>query len=162
MGLRAFDGAVTRSGACFCGLALLAASGCGPGADAGPRAPEPVVMSLLNDAEADGPEAWAELTDLGRQTFEEMQCGQCHRFDRKPATGPSLAGVSGSTVRVDDPSAPDGYRELTADRAWLWESIVHSQAAHVKGYESSTRMSRYAQVLDPEEVAGLIAWLETK
>ena len=159
---RAFDGAVTRPGAWFCGLGLLAASGCGPGADAGPRAPEPVVMALLGDAEGGGPAAWAQLVDLGRETFDAMQCGQCHRFDAKPATGPSLRGIAGSTSRVDDPDAPDGYREVTADRAWLWESIVHSQANFVKGYEDTTRMSRYAQVLDPEEVAGLIAWLETR
>ena len=137
------------------------AAGCGGGGDRGPRAPEAVVLALLEDADADPAEA-AGLVEVGRETFAVMECGQCHRFDRRPATGPSLAGVAGSVVRVDDPAAPGGVREVTADRRYLWESIVFSQAEHVKGFEDQTRMSRYAQVLDPEEVAGLIAWLETR
>ncbi|BAM02449.1 c-type cytochrome [Phycisphaera mikurensis] len=138
-----------------------AGSGCGPPADAPPRAPEALVLARLEAADRD-PESLAALIVRGRETFAEMECGTCHRFDDRPATGPSLAGVAGQPVRLADPAAAGGVREVTADRAYLWESIVHSQAAHVKGFEETTRMSRYAHVLGVEDVAGLIAWLETR
>lgn len=144
----------------FAGVAAALAA-CGVDPDRPPRAPEAVVLARLADAEGD-PADLASLVEIGRETFGLMECGQCHRFDDKKATGPSLRGIAGSTVRVHDPAAPGETRELTADRAWLWESIVLSQAAHVKGFEDQTRMSRYAQVLDVDEVAGLIAWLETR
>ncbi len=134
---------------------------CGVDPDRPPRASEAVVLARLSDADGDAG-ARASLVEVGRETFGLMECGQCHRFDDKPATGPSLRGIAGSRVRVHDPAAPAETREIVADRTWLWESIVNSQAAHVKGFEDTTRMSRYAQVLDPEEVAGLIAWLETR
>lgn len=126
-----------------------------------PRAPEAEVMALLAQADAD-PALLAELVVFGADRFALMECATCHRFDSLPATGPSLAGLAGRTVRVHDPLAPGEVRELTADRRWLWESIVHSQAAYVKGFEETTRMSRYAHVLETDEVAGLIAWLETQ
>ena len=141
--------------------AAAAFTACGVDPDRPPLAPEAVVLQRLAEADDDAG-VRASLAGVGRETFATMQCGQCHRFDGKPATGPSLRGIAGSTVRVHDPAAPGETRELTADRAWLWESIVNAQAAHVKGFEDTTRMSRYAQVLDAEEVAGLIAWLETR
>lgn len=149
---------VAASGVVF---ALASMAACAPDPDAPPRAPEALVLARLSAADGD-PDLLASLTVRGRETFASMECATCHRFDSRPATGPSLAGVAGSPVRLADDEAEGGVRELTADRSYLWQSIVHSQAAHVKGFEDTTRMSRYAHVLGVDDVAGLIAWLETR
>jgi cytochrome c oxidase subunit 2 len=75
----------------------------------------------------------------------------CHSVDGSRRTGPTLQGVVGRKVELSDGST------VTADRAYITESIRQPQAKTVKGF--SARMPKFD--LSNEQIDQIIAYLET-
>lgn len=89
--------------------------------------------------------------EAGAKLFQEKACVTCH-----PAgggVGPSLVGVPGSQVALASGET------VTADDAYLRESILNSMAKVVKGYPPA--MPMFAGQLTEEQVMQLIAYIKS-
>ena len=77
----------------------------------------------------------------------------CHSIDGSPLTGPTWVGLFGSDVKLADGST------ITADEAFISQSILDPNATIVEGFPSPSVMPPY--VLTEEEIANIIAYLKT-
>jgi len=113
-------------------LCALAAAGCG--SDSGDSAAGP-----------------------GEDAYQRYACASCHSLDGDDGTGPSLKGLAGSTVTLED-----GGR-VKATREYLRRSILEPDAQVVKGY-SAGLMTASIDGFDlesrPEDVDRLIEFIE--
>jgi cytochrome c oxidase subunit 2 len=79
-------------------------------------------------------------------------CGACHSIDGSAGIGPTWAGLAGSEAELSDGSV------VTADDAYLTESIKAPQAKIVAGFEDQ-QMPVYG--FTDEQIADLVAYLKT-
>jgi cytochrome c oxidase subunit 2 len=96
--------------------------------------------------------AGVPVAKAGERLFEAQGCVSCHRGE-PGGRGPSLAGLFGSTVRLQD------GRTVVADAAYIRRSILNPQADVVAGYEPV--MPTYQGLLGEEDVMQLIAYIES-
>ncbi len=95
----------------------------------------------------------AETADAaGLKLFEANRCNTCHK-DAPDARGAPLWGVAGSQVTLRDGST------VTATDDYLRESILHSTAKVVQGFEPI--MPLYDGQLTEEQVLQLVAYIKT-
>ncbi|MEM8782442.1 MAG: c-type cytochrome [Planctomycetota bacterium] len=160
---------VTVSG----GLALsLALTACGPTGPPPPISTQAGVVATLETGDAD-PQRRDALVAAGARSYRAMGCVTCHAMDATPMTGPGLHRLYENPVElaftsdVDARGTPVGEPTRHADpvwrerdRAYLWRSIAHPSADVVAGYTGAQRMTHFGHLMDDEEVAGLIAYLE--
>jgi cytochrome c2 len=93
----------------------------------------------------------------GRRLFQTYGCVACHEIENPDITrlGPSLRGIIGRTRDI-----AGGVLRVTADEAYIRESILDPAAKIVAGYESGgTGMPSYAGVLSDEQVESLILFI---
>lgn len=74
----------------------------------------------------------AESRPDGRKLAEEKGCLACHSLDGTPGVGPTFKGLFGSQVKILRDKRP---LIVTADEAYLKESIRQPQAAIVDGFQ---------------------------
>ena len=78
-------------------------------------------------------------------------CSTCHTVDGSASTGPSLQGLAArAATRLAD----------TPAEAYAYESIAHPAAYIVNGF-GNVMYNQYAQRLQPQQIADLIAYLLT-
>jgi len=87
----------------------------------------------------------------GRVLFTSQGCAHCHKLDDRDFIGPNLVGLFGSTVALTDGTS------VTADRAYLVESIVKPAARKVAG-KSAVMPPR---TLSAQQVDDLVAFIES-
>jgi cytochrome c2 len=82
-------------------------------------------------------------------------CISCHAFGTRAfRLGPNLVGIAARTaVRLKD-------EEGAAVRDYLWQSIVDPGAFIVPGYRGMM-YPRYGELLTPQDIADLVAYLLT-
>jgi len=97
-------------------------------------------------AAADTPEG------RGKTLVTQNGCLGCHSLDGSRGTGPTWLGLYGSSVPLSDGST------VTADDAFIKESILQPQAKYVAGYET-IQMPVYT--FTDEQIADIIAFIET-
>ncbi|MBJ6724029.1 cytochrome c oxidase subunit II [Geomesophilobacter sediminis] len=97
--------------------------------------------------------AAASPVEKGEKLFQDSGCLGCHSIDGTPKVGPTLKGIFGSTVVLDN------GKTLTADEEYLRESIVDPNAKIVKGYQPV--MPTFKATLKDDDVAAIIAYLKT-
>jgi cytochrome c oxidase subunit II len=90
--------------------------------------------------------------DAGKQRFEQFRCGNCHAAPINPRC-PPLDGLFGTQVRLAN------GQTVTADEAYLRESIVEPAAKVVAGYQAL--MPTYKNQLDERSVFELVAYLKS-
>lgn len=93
----------------------------------------------------------SELSMQGRAIAARQGCNGCHDV---PALAPSLHGLWGHQVRLEDGTTTD------ADAAYLGESIMDADADVVAGFRRGS-MPSYQGTLEAGDVAALIAMLRT-
>ena len=94
----------------------------------------------------------------GRRVYQLMGCMACHATDDsvQPKIGPTWKGLYGSKRELA--KAPT----VTADDAYLRESIITPAAKTVKGYERvEAGMPVYAGVLTDSQVESLILFIKS-
>jgi len=96
------------------------------------------------------PEAVAAASP-GRELFEQKGCNACHSLDGSSGLGPTMKGVSGRTVELQD----GGTR--VADDAYLEEAIRKPSATVVKGFDPVMPAEEHTT----EEVRTLVTFLKT-
>jgi cytochrome c oxidase subunit 2 len=79
-------------------------------------------------------------------------CGACHSINGAPGIGPTWFGLAGSQVPLTDGSV------VTADDAYLHESIKAPQAKIVAGFETQL-MPTYG--FTDEQIANIVAFIKT-
>lgn len=97
-------------------------------------------------AAAQTPEAKGELL------VKANGCLGCHTVDGSNLIGPTWFGLFGSQVQLSDGTS------VTADEAYLKESILNPSAKIVAGYETQVMP---AFTFTDEEIANIIAYLQT-
>jgi len=96
--------------------------------------------------------ASGSMSDQGRQLFTQLACITCHVNDGS-GRGPSLVGVFGSQVKLEDGSM------VTADETYLRESILTPQMKTVSGYQQL--MPTFQGLVNEQSVASLIEYIKT-
>jgi cytochrome c oxidase subunit 2 len=92
--------------------------------------------------------------EAGRQLFTSLGCITCHAIQ-----APTMAGLYGRRQEV---VLPSGKTEIiTADEAYLHESIVDSTAKVVKGYQPIMPSFRPPGAISEEQVSQLVAYIRT-
>ena len=99
-----------------------------------------------------GPSAAQSPAAAGQKLFEQFGCAACHRPDGR-GPGPALAGVFGSTVRLQ------GGGTVTADESYLRESILDPTAKTVEGFQPI--MPSFRGRLTNEQIMQLIEYIKT-
>jgi cytochrome c oxidase subunit 2 len=112
------------------------------------QTPEDFAAWLSGETGADEP---PHVT--GEKLFEQLQCGSCHRPEGVAGRGPALANVFGSSVPLVSGET------VTADDAYLRESILRPPAKVVAGYQSI--MPAYEGLVSEEGVLELIAYIKS-
>jgi cytochrome c oxidase subunit 2 len=88
----------------------------------------------------------------GERLFKENGCATCHLADGS-GPGPSLTGVYGNTVRLTN------GQTLTADDAYIRESILSPAAKIVSGYKPV--MPSFQGQLSEEQILDLVAYIRS-
>ena len=96
--------------------------------------------------------AGESLAAAGAKRFQEQACNTCHG-DQPGARGPSLAGLFGKQVHLQDGST------VIADEAYIRESIVNSQAKIVAGYPPI--MPTFQGLIPEEGLLQLVAYIKS-
>ena len=98
-----------------------------------------------------------ERVARGEGLWSSTGCAGCHSLDGAAGVGPTMQGLAGSTVTLDDGST------VTADDAYLEQAIVDPDAQVSEGYKAGIMSGDVAsQKFDtrPEDVAALVAFIE--
>ncbi|MEO6801010.1 MAG: c-type cytochrome [Rhodanobacter sp.] len=93
-------------------------------------------------------------TARGAQLVKDTGCLACHATDAKRVIGPGWGGLYNSQVKLADGST------VTADDAYLRESILKPNAKIVAGYPVSV-MPSYETLLKDDEVNAIVTYLHT-
>jgi cytochrome c oxidase subunit 2 len=91
--------------------------------------------------------------EAGAKLFQSLSCNTCHASDGAEGRGPSLAGLFGKQVELS------GGQRVTADDAYLRESILNPGAKVVAGYQAI--MPPYQGQVNEEQVLQLIAYIKS-
>ena len=93
------------------------------------------------------------MAQQGERVFEQMGCSTCHLLDRQGRC-PNLRGVYGSHVQLA------GGQSVTADDAYIRESILNPNAKIVSGYHSDVMPSFQGQISE-EGILQLIVYIKS-
>jgi cytochrome c oxidase subunit II len=88
---------------------------------------------------------------LGEQLFQQKGCGACHSTDGSASVGPTVKGILGKTVVLEDGS------RRTADEAYLAEVIRNPNRLILKDYPPVMP----SVPLTDQEVEALVEYLES-
>ena len=90
------------------------------------------------------------MAEAGQQAFQDLGCASCHA-DGDNGRGPSLIGLSGSTIEL-----PDGSTRI-ADASYLRQSILQPAAVVRDGWDPV--MPSYQGQLTEDRILELIAYI---
>ena len=92
------------------------------------------------------------MSARGEQLFQQLACNTCHVGDGS-GRGPSLAGVFGSRVRLDN------GQTAVVDESYLRESILTPQTKVVQGY--GPLMPTFQGLINEDGLLSLIEYVKT-
>jgi cytochrome c2 len=101
----------------------------------------------------------AALVAQGRSLYQADGCSACHSLTGGSGVGPSFKGVAGSSVALAT------GQTVTADDAYLEQSITDPDAQIVKGYRAgvmSAAVSSYDLAKKPADIRALVAFIKSQ
>ncbi len=99
------------------------------------------------------------LVARGKQLYSADGCSACHSLTGAAGAGPSFKGLASSTVSLDN------GQTVTADDAYLEQSITSPDAQVVKGYHAgimAPAISGYGLATKPDDVRALVAFIKSQ
>lgn len=99
-----------------------------------------------------GGRSFGSLAENGEKIFQDLACGNCHKMDGSGRC-PSLVGLFGRHVQLAD------GRTITADEAYIRESILRPDAKIVAGYQPL--MPTFQGLVTEEGVLQLIEYVKS-
>jgi cytochrome c oxidase subunit 2 len=109
-------------------------------------------MGWVADRQAEAKAAAQTPEARGESFVAQNACSACHSIDGSASQGPTWKGLFGSQVELADGTT------VTADEAYIKESILQPQAKIVSGFE--TVLMPTFQFTD-EQIADIIAYMKT-
>ena len=100
---------------------------------------------------AGGP-APANMAEAGQKLFTDLACITCHK-DTSDGRGPALKNLFGKAVNLQSGAT------VTADEAYVRESITNPQAKVVLGYQPL--MPTFQGLVTEEQLMQLIAYIKS-
>jgi cytochrome c2 len=121
-----------------------------------PAPPPPPPPPTTGQTTTTGPTPSGGDAAKGKSLFASLGCASCHSIDGSSGVGPTMKGLFGSMVELTN------GKTVTADDAYLLESIEDPDAEIVKGYQPGIMSG----VIKPHQVAesdarDLIAYIKT-
>ena len=107
--------------------------------------------SWIVDEQAKAAVAAATPEGRGERLVVQHGCAACHSIDGRKGLGPTWQNLFGSQVKLTDGST------VTADEAYLTESILNPTLKVVKGFQPSMPAFSFTA----EEIADIIAYIQT-
>jgi mono/diheme cytochrome c family protein len=101
------------------------------------------------------PRPTATGTAGGQQIAARSGCTACHSINGSDLVGPTWQGLAGRSVTLANGDT------VTADDAYIQESIVSPNAKVVEGFEPGIMPQDFGTRLTPEEIQSLIAYIKT-
>jgi cytochrome c oxidase subunit II len=101
---------------------------------------------------AGGSTADGSLASQGQKAFQDLACATCHRPDAQ-GRGPALDALFGSQVSLN------GGQAVTADEAYLRESILSPGAKVVAGFQPV--MPTFQGLVSEEQLLALIEYIKS-
>jgi mono/diheme cytochrome c family protein len=101
----------------------------------------------------------AALVARGKSLYTSDSCSSCHSLSGSPGAGPSFKGLAGSSVTLSDGTT------VTADDAYLEQSITAPDAQIVKGYQPGimpAAISSHGLAGKPDDVRALVAFIKSQ
>ena len=96
------------------------------------------------------------LAATGKALSAQKGCISCHTTDGRPSVGPTWKGVYASRVVLDDGTT------VTANDAYLTESILHPSAKTVKGFKAGQMETVIKEnSITPDQVKALVAYIKS-
>ncbi len=92
---------------------------------------------------------------LGQMVATQSGCLGCHTTDGQVAVGPTWLGLLGRTTQLDDGST------VTADEAYIRESILQPSAKVVSGFQAGLMPAGYGELLTDDQLSALIDFIRT-
>lgn len=99
------------------------------------------------------------LIAQGKQLYTSDGCSACHSLTGTPGAGPSFKGLAGSNVTLTT------GQTVTADDAYLEQSITNPDAQVVKGYHPgimAPAISGFGLGGKPDEIRALVAFIKSQ
>jgi cytochrome c2 len=99
------------------------------------------------------------LVARGQRLYNSDGCSGCHSLTGAAGAGPSLNGVAGQQVTLTD------GQTLTADDAYLVESIARPDEKIVKGYRAGIMdagVASYNLAGKPDDIRALVAFIKSQ
>jgi len=90
--------------------------------------------------------------EVGKKVYGK-NCVACHSVDGSAVVGPTFKNLYGKNREFNEADA------VVADENYIRESIIHSKAKIVKGYQNL--MPNYEGILQDAEIDGLVAYIKT-
>ena len=95
---------------------------------------------------------WESPIASGEKLFNDLACSSCHRAERQ-GRGPVLTNLFGGTVELQ------GGGTVTADEAYIRESIVNPQAKITAGFQPI--MPTFQGLVTEEQLMQLVAYVQS-
>lgn len=97
----------------------------------------------------------ADPVARGERLAKAQGCMACHSLDGSTLVGPSWKGLYGSSVELGDGTT------VTADEAYLRESILDPNAKLVKGFAPNLMPASFAKTLTEDQINDLLAYIKS-
>lgn len=92
------------------------------------------------------------LVAQGEEIYTSQGCNACHSVDGAASVGPTWQGLLGHEVTLDDGTT------VTADEAYIAESIRDPDAKIVEGFQPGLMPKTYANFTD-DQIAAIVAYI---
>jgi len=92
---------------------------------------------------------------LGKTVATQFGCIACHSVDGKTGVGPTWKGLAGHEAELADGS------KVTADAAYLKESITAPNAKIAKGFAANIMPATFGTQLKPEQIDQIVAYIQS-
>jgi cytochrome c2 len=99
------------------------------------------------------------LVARGKSVYNADGCSACHSLTGTPSVGPSFKGIAGSQIALAS------GQTVTADDAYLEQSIVDPDAQIVKGYRAGVMpaaIASFGLAAKPDDIRALVAFIKSQ
>ena len=122
-------------------------------------APTPPPTTTTSSSATGPVTATPALVTRGKSLYQSDGCSACHSLTGSAGVGPSFKGLKGSTVTLGN------GQTVSADDAYLEQSIANPDAQIVKGYRAgvmSAAVASYGLTGKPDEIRALVAFIKSR
>lgn len=100
-----------------------------------------------------------QLAQQGEPLFQQYGCAACHSVNGNAGVGPTLKGVAGHSVRLDD------GKTVNASEEYIRESILQPDAKTVNGFSKGVMAGaiggRLSEISQPQNLSALVEYVKS-